>query len=86
MSDCVPKCIEMLKIQNGNSEQNQMTITIYSDFRMNPVIYRDARNLKQKFLANSNDNNFLVGCPIESRNISRYSKLKTDARIKFKRQ
>jgi len=41
---------------------------------MNPEIYRDARYLKWKLLANSNDNNFLHECLIESRYISRRSK------------
>ena len=33
---------------------------------------------------NSNDNNFLLGCPIESGNISRRSKLRLEALSKFK--
>ena len=33
---------------------------------MNPAKYRDAWNWKRKVLANSNDNNFLLGCPIQS--------------------
>ena len=34
---------------------------------------------------NSNDDNFLLGCLIASRNISRRSKLNVDALSKFKR-
>jgi len=49
---------------------------------MNPVIYQDTRNWKRKLWANSNDNNMLLGRPIEYRNISRQSKLKMEARSK----
>ena len=67
-----------------SSEQIQTTINFYSDVWLSPVIYRDARNGLQKLWANSNDNNFLLGCRIESRNISRRSKCNTEALSKFK--
>ena len=51
---------------------------------MSPVIYWDARKLKLKLVANSHDNNFIHGCPIESRNISTRSKLKTETHRKLK--
>ena len=69
-----------------SSEQIQTTITFNSDVWLSSVIYRDARNLIPKLWANSNDNNFLLGCPIESHNISKRSKLNVEALIKFKRQ
>ena len=69
-----------------SSEKIQTTITFYSDVWLSPVIYTDARNWMLKFWAKSNDNNFLLGCLIESRNISRRSKLNTEALGKFKRQ
>ena len=84
MSDCVPKCIEMLEIQNRNSEQYQTTITFYLDVRLCPVVYRDARNSEQKLWGKSIDNNFLVGGPIVSRCISRLSKFRTEALCKIK--
>jgi len=86
MSDWVPEYIEMLQIENGSSYQIQMTITFYLDVRLSPVIYRDAPNWKRKLLWNSKDNNFLLECPIVSRNITRRSKLKTEDPSKFKRQ
>ena len=49
---------------------------------MNLVTYRDARNLKPKLVANSNDINFSLGSPIESRNILRRSKFKIEDRSK----
>jgi len=61
-------------------------ITFNSGVRLSPEIYQGADNGKQKLLANSNDNNFLLGCPIEFGNISRHSKLTSDALRKFKRQ
>ena len=76
----------MLVIENGSSLEIQTIITFYSDVRLSPVVYRDAQNLEQRLLANSNDNNLLLGCPIESRNISRCLKLKTEARCKCKPQ
>ena len=76
----------MLEIEYRRSEQIQTTITIYTDIWLSPVIYRDARNWMLNLWANSNDNNFLLGCVIESHNISRRSKLNTEALIKFKRQ
>ena len=51
--------------------------------RSSQVMHRDARNTIQKLWANSNDDNFLLGCPIETRNISRHSKLNTEALGKF---
>jgi len=56
-------------MKNKSSEQNETTITFYLDVRMNPVIYRDARNWKRKLWANANDNNFLLGFLFVSRNI-----------------
>ena len=76
----------MLEIECWGSEQIQTTINFYSDVWLSPVIYRDARNLKPKLVANSNDNNFSLESPIESRNISRRSKFKTEARSKFEQQ
>ena len=70
----------MLVIENGSSLEIQTIITFYSDARLSPVVYRDAQNLEQMLLANSNDNNLLLGCSIESRNILRCLKLKTEAR------
>ena len=76
----------MLQIDNGSSQQIQTTITVYTDVRLSPLIYEDAPNRKQKLVDNSNDNNFLLGCPIESRNILRRSKLKIEHSRKFKPQ
>ena len=56
-----------------------MTINFCSDVRLSPVIYREDPNWKQMLWANSNDNNSLIGCPIESHNRSRRSKLKAEA-------
>ena len=83
MPDEVLKYIETLEIENKSYEQNLTTITFYSDVRLSPVIYQNAPNWKQKLWAKSNDNNVLLGCPIESRNISKRSKLKTEALNKF---
>jgi len=60
-------------------------ITFYSNGRLGPVIYRAARNKKQKIQENSNSNKLFLGCPIKSHNMSRRSKLKTDESRKFKR-
>jgi len=86
MSDSVPYYIEMLEIEYRSSKQIQTTITVYSDVWLSPAIYPHARNGISKLGANSNENNFLLGCPIESRNISKRSKLNTEALSKFKRQ
>ena len=86
MSDWVPSYIETLEIECWSSQPIQRTITFYSDGWLSPVIYRDARNWMLMLWANSNDNNFLLGCLIQSRNISRHSKLNTEALNKFKRQ
>ena len=86
MSDWVPSYIELLKIEYRSSEQIQTTITFHLVVRLSPVIYRDTRNWKQRHRANSNDNNFLLGCPIESGHISRCSKWSTEASSKFKWQ
>ena len=86
MSDCVLKYIETLEFQNGSSKQNQTTKTLYSDVRFCPVVYRDTRNSEQKLRAKSNDNNFLLGCPIVSSIISRRLKLRIEALSKIKRQ
>ena len=80
MSDWVPSYIETLEIECWSTEQIQTTITFYSEVWLSPVIYRDAQILKPKLVANSNDNNISLGSPIESRNISRRSKFKTEAR------
>ena len=45
-----------------------MTITLYTDVRLSPVLYGDAPNWKWKLLENSNHNNFLLGCSTECRN------------------
>jgi len=76
----------MLKIENRRSKQIQTTITLDSDVQLIYLIIYDGQNWIQKLSPNLNENNFLLGCPIESRNISRRSKLKTDALSKFKRQ
>ena len=68
------------------SEQIQTKITFYSDVWLSPVIYRDAQNGIPKLWANSNDKNFLLGCLIESCNISRRSKLNTEALSQLKLQ
>ena len=86
MSDWVPEYIETIKIEFWSSELIQTTITFYSDVWLSPVIYLDARNWILNLYANSNDNNFLLGCPIEYRNISKRSKLNVEAMSKFKRQ
>jgi len=85
MYDWVQKYVEMLEIEDRSSKQIPTTITFYSDVWLSPVIYRDARNWLSKLWANLNDNKFLLGCLIESRNISRRSKLNTEALSKFKR-
>ena len=51
--------------------------------RLCPIVYRDARNLEQKLWAKSKDNNFLHGCPIVSRCMSRPSKFRTEALSKI---
>ena len=76
----------MLQIENGSSYQIQTTITFYSDVWMSPVIDRDAQNFDPKLWENWIDNNFLHESPDESGNILRRSKLKTEARRKFKQQ
>ena len=73
-----------LDIENKSSEQIQTTITFYSDVQLYPVVYQDAQNSEQKVRAKSNDNNFLLGCPIQYRNIFRRSNLQTEARSKCK--
>ena len=85
-SDWVPWYIATLKIKNGNSVQIQTAITFYSDVGLSHVICRDARNRIPKLWANSNDNNFLLRCAIESRNMSRHSELNTEVMSKFNRQ
>ena len=60
----------MLDIENKSSEQILTTKTFSSDFRLSPGIYRDAPNWKRKPISNSNNNNILLGCPTQSRNIS----------------
>ena len=86
MSDWVPKYIETLGIKNEWFEEIQKTISFYSNVWLSPVIYRDGQKWKPKLWANSNDNNFLLGCLIESRKISKRSKLNVEALSKFKRQ
>ena len=86
MSDWVPSYNETLEIECWSSEPIQTTITFYSDVRLSPVIYRHARNWMLMLWGNTNDNNFFLGCPIESRNISRPSKLNVEALRKFKQQ
>ena len=86
ISDRVLLYIQMLQFENGSSYQIQTTITFYSDVWLSPVIYRDTQNLDPKLWENWIDNNFIQGCPVESCNISRRSKLKTEAHRKFKRQ
>ena len=86
MSDRVPQYIEMLEIEYKSCEQILTTIIFYLDVWLSPVTYRDARNLMLKLSANSNVNNFLLGCPIESGNISTRSKLRLEALSKLKRQ
>ena len=76
----------MLKIKEENSQKIQTLITFYSDVRLCPVIYQDARNEKRNLPANSNDNKFLRECPLESHFISRRSKLKMEDSRKFKQQ
>ena len=58
----------------------------FMDVWLSPVTYRDALNWMLKLWANSNDNNVLLGCLIESRNISRPSKLNVESPSQFKRQ
>ena len=86
MSDWVPWYIETFEIECWRSEPTQTTITFYSDVWLSPVIYRDARNGMLKLWGFSNDNNFLLGSLIESRHISRRSKLNVGALSQFKRQ
>jgi len=86
MSDCLPLYIETLEIQNRNFEQNLTIITFYSDVRLSPVVYRDVQYSELKLYAKSSDNNFLLGCPIVSRSISRCSKFLTEALRKIKQQ
>ena len=73
MSDWVPSYIATLEIECWSTEQIQTIITFYSDVWLSPVKYRGARNWLLKLWANSNNNNFLHGCLIESRNMSRRS-------------
>ena len=86
VSDWVPKYIKAPIMENRSSLQIQTTITFYSDVRLNSVIYLDTRNWHLMLLENSNDSNFIHGWSIESRNISRCSKLKTEGHSIFKRQ
>ena len=74
------------KLKNGSSREIQMAISFHSEVRFSDVIYRVARNWMLNLWANSNDNNFLLGCLTESRNISRRSKLNVKALSQFKRQ
>ena len=56
------KYIVMLEIECWSSEQIQTTITFHSVVWLSPVIYRVAWNWLSKLWANSDDNNFLLGC------------------------
>ena len=76
MSDWIPWYIGTLDIEWWSSEQIQRTITFDSDVQLSPLIILDAQNWKQKLWENSNDNKFLLGCPIVSCSISRRLKLK----------
>jgi len=58
MSDWVPYYIETLEIEYRSCEQILTTITFYKDVRLSAVLYQDARNWKQKLVANAKDNNF----------------------------
>ena len=64
-----------LKIEHESSEQIQMAITFDSDIQLQPITYRDSRNLTQNLLANSNGHNFSHEGPIWAHNISWCSKL-----------
>jgi len=63
------------KMIRGSSQEIQMVITFHSDVRFRRIIYRDARNWTAKLLANSNGNNFWLGCMIDAHDISRRSKM-----------
>ena len=76
--------METLVIENGSSEKNQTTIGFNSNVQLSHLIYRDAQNGIPTLSENSNDNMFLLGCPIESRNISVRLKLNVEALSKFK--
>ena len=64
----------------------QTTITFYSNVRLSPVIYRAARNKKQKIRENSNGSKMFLGCPTKSHNIFKIQKTGTgivkDSQIK----
>jgi len=83
MFDWLPLYVQTLEIQYRSFEQIQMKITFYSDVWLSPVVYRDARTWMPMLGANSNENNFLLVCLIQSRNISRRSKLNVETLSKF---
>ena len=74
------------KLDNWSSREIQIAITFHSDVWFTCIIYRDLLNWPWKLSANSNGHNFWLECMIESRNITRRSKLNVDALSKFERQ
>ena len=62
-----------LKLNHKCSRESQMVINCHTEVRFRRILYLDARNWKMKLWEKSNDNNFLLECPIESHNISRRS-------------
>ena len=63
------------KLNNRSSGEIQTAITFLSDIRFTCIIYRDPENWVGKLSSNSNGNNFLVECMIDTHDISRRSKL-----------
>ena len=66
-----------LTMNNGSYWEIQMFITFHSNVRFRRIIYRDGRNWTQKLSANSNDDNFLLGCMCEAHHISGRSTMNT---------
>jgi len=73
------------KFKNGSSCEIQMAITFHSDVRFTCIIYREPQNWTWMLSTNPNGHKFWIECMIDAHDISRRSKLNTEALGKFKR-
>ena len=74
----------MIHNEHESSGQIQTDITLDSYVRLRTIIYRDTQNWTRNPWANSNNYYFWLGCMIEAHDISRRSKLNTEALGKLK--
>jgi len=72
------------KMNYGSSREIQMVRTFPSDLRFWRITYRDCQNWRCKLSAYSNGHYFWLGCMCQAHDISRRSKMKTEALEKFK--